>query len=826
MSGNLIIKDSVSSTGPSGLATTATAIYPAGSTITQTLILLPSGQTGSQYASPVGFSMLTLNPSGTIQLTAQLGSNSLYINQQVNALLQIDDTVDTFQLINNSTTESVTVTLTFIVAIGTPVPVTGFVTSLNGLDGEIVIDSGSGIAVSVTGQTIGIANGGVLTVNSVAPSMSGNVNIIAADASDLSGVSLIAANGASTGLILLKTLVAGTGITLASDANGNLVITGSATYTLPPATPTTLGGVQIPAGSGLTVDSSGNLSVTGAVTSVSGQSGIVVVKTQDANDASGTSLVVDSGATTGVATLKTLVAGTGTTITADGNGNLVIGSMGQYVLPAANTTTLGGIIVGSGLAITGEGVLTATGTYTLPPANTTTLGGVIIQQGLTVDGSGNLSANVQSVNGQTGAVLISANEITTGTFFPAVLGTSSAANSILTTNGSDVSTWVQSLSASQIGASSGDNLVLTTNASGVSTWVTTIPTANLPAALVGSVDFQTAFIPGTTTLAAAAAGNKGWYYVASAAGTYTPPGGSLLTFSAGDWIISDGTAWSVLSTQGAITSVNGQTGAVVITATSLGLAAVATTGAYSSLTGTPAPYTLPAATTGALGGVIVGSGLSVTSGTVSANVVSVAGRTGAITLSVTDVSGAAALASPALSGVPTAPTATAGTNTTQIATTAFVQAAVTSSVGVASFNTRTGAVTLQAADISAAGGALLASPVFTGRVQSDASSFTVVALGSVSGTQTLNLASASMWTATITGATTFAFTNTLGSNTSEAVYLRLSGAGSHTVSWPAGTMFSNGTAPTFSTGIDLVGVLYDVVSSAYMVFMFGTNMAT
>ena len=48
-------------------------------------------------------------------------------------------------------------------------------------------------------------------------------------------------------------------------------------------------------------------------------------------------------------------------------------------------------------------------------------------------------------------------------------------------------------------------------------------------------------------------------------------------------------------------------------------------------------YTLPAATTSTLGGVIVGTGLSVTSGTVSAAVVSVAGRTGAVTLVKADV---------------------------------------------------------------------------------------------------------------------------------------------------------------------------------------------
>lgn len=53
----------------------------------------------------------------------------------------------------------------------------------------------------------------------------------------------------------------------------------------------------------------------------------------------------------------------------------------------------------------------------------------------------------------------------------------------------------------------------------------------------------------------------------------------------------------------------------------------------------------------------------------------------------------APLASPALTGTPTAPTANAGTNTTQIATTAFVQAAISGAVaGVASFK---GAVTAQ-----------------------------------------------------------------------------------------------------------------------------------
>jgi hypothetical protein len=120
-------------------------------------------------------------------------------------------------------------------------------------------------------------------------------------------------------------------------------------------------------------------------------------------------------------------------------------------------------------------------------------------------------------------------------------------------------------------------------------------------------------------------------------------------------------------------------------------------------------------------------------------VVSFNGRSGLVTLQGSDVSalGFALLVSPAFVGTPSAPTATVGNSTTQIATTAFVMAAVAAAtagvatfngrtgnvvltdvdvgaVGVSSFNNRIGPVTLQANDISAAGGAVLASPIFTG----------------------------------------------------------------------------------------------------------------
>ncbi|MBS0369011.1 MAG: hypothetical protein JSS57_07415 [Proteobacteria bacterium] len=79
--------------------------------------------------------------------------------------------------------------------------------------------------------------------------------------------------------------------------------------------------------------------------------------------------------------------------------------------------------------------------------------------------------------------------------------------------------------------------------------------------------------------------------------------------------------------------------------------------------------------------------------------------------------GDATLASPAFTGTPTAPTAAPGTNTTQIATTAYVIAAISGAGAVASVFGRTGAVVATSGDYTVGqvtGAAPLASPTFTG----------------------------------------------------------------------------------------------------------------
>ena len=87
----------------------------------------------------------------------------------------------------------------------------------------------------------------------------------------------------------------------------------------------------------------------------------------------------------------------------------------------------------------------------------------------------------------------------------------------------------------------------------------------------------------------------------------------------------------------------------------------------------------------------------------AAGVTSFNSRTGAVVpvsgdYTVGQVTGAAPLASPTLTGVPAAPTAALNDNTTQLATDAFVLAQITASSPVTSVFTRVGAVTAQSGD--------------------------------------------------------------------------------------------------------------------------------
>ena len=62
--------------------------------------------------------------------------------------------------------------------------------------------------------------------------------------------------------------------------------------------------------------------------------------------------------------------------------NISIDSGGHISVPKASASTLGLIRIGTGLAIDSNGIVTATGEYTLPQATKTTLGGVYVDDAL------------------------------------------------------------------------------------------------------------------------------------------------------------------------------------------------------------------------------------------------------------------------------------------------------------------------------------------------------------------------------------------------------------------------------------------------------------
>jgi Chaperone of endosialidase len=165
---------------------------------------------------------------------------------------------------------------------------------------------------------------------------------------------------------------------------------------------------------------------------------------------------------------------------------------------------------------------------------------------------------------------------------------------------------------------------------------------------------------------------------------------------------------------GAVTSWNGRAGAVTLSlsdVTSVGGAPIASPNFTGQPTG-PTPTIGDASQKLATTAFVTNAVTAGQSGVASFNT-----RTGAVTLTLADVVGVggAPLASPNLTGTPTAPTPTAGDATTKLATTAFVTTAIGGlPPGVATFNGRQGTVTLQLADVTSVGGAPLASPAFTG----------------------------------------------------------------------------------------------------------------
>jgi hypothetical protein len=120
-----------------------------------------------------------------------------------------------------------------------------------------------------------------------------------------------------------------------------------------------------------------------------------------------------------------------------------------------------------------------------------------------------------------------------------------------------------------------------------------VPVSELPAAVLGALSYQGTWNASTNTpTLASGVGVKGYYYVVSVAGSTNLDG--VTDWKVGDWAVYNGTAWQKVDNTDQVISVNGQTGAVVLNAASVGAVSsvgISTTAASLAITNSPVTST-------------------------------------------------------------------------------------------------------------------------------------------------------------------------------------------------------------------------------------------
>jgi hypothetical protein len=95
-----------------------------------------------------------------------------------------------------------------------------------------------------------------------------------------------------------------------------------------------------------------------------------------------------------------------------------------------------------------------------------------------------------------------------------------------------------------------------------------VPVSELPAAVLGALSYQGTWDASTNTpTLTSSVGSKGYYYVVSVAGNTNLNG--ITDWLVGDWAVFNGSIWQKVDNTETVTSVNGQTGAVVLTTTNV-----------------------------------------------------------------------------------------------------------------------------------------------------------------------------------------------------------------------------------------------------------------
>ena len=131
-----------------------------------------------------------------------------------------------------------------------------------------------------------------------------------------------------------------------------------------------------------------------------------------------------------------------------------------------------------------------------------------------------------------------------------------------------------------------------------------VPISEIPDSVIGALSYQGTWNATTNTpTLTSSVGTKGYYYVVSVAGTTNLNG--ITDWKVGDWAVYNGTAWQKIDNTDSVTSVNGYTGAVVLTNTDIsGFGTMSTQNANSvaitggAINGTTVGASSPAAVTG------------------------------------------------------------------------------------------------------------------------------------------------------------------------------------------------------------------------------------
>lgn len=266
---------------------------------------------------------------------------------------------------------------------------------------------------------------------------------------------------------------------------------------------------------------------------------------------------------------------------------------GAIVLSGVLNSTSGGT---GASALTGylygNGALAATASATIP---TTDLSGTISNAQLANSGF-TINGTAISLGGSGTITAANPNALTIGTGLSGTTYTGSTPVTIAISNTGVVAATYGSATAvptiavnaqGQITSAVNTNIAIPSSAitdKGIAGGVAsldgsgTVPTSQLPAAVLGALKYQGAWNAATNTpTLTSSVGTQGYYYVVSVDGSTNLNG--ITDWKVGDWAIFNGSIWQKIDNTEAVTSVNGYTGAVVLSASDVGAPTTSGTGA-------------------------------------------------------------------------------------------------------------------------------------------------------------------------------------------------------------------------------------------------------